>query len=65
VGGGTGFVVSPDGLILTNKHVVFDQSADYTIFTNDGKKYPAKVVARSPIEDIAILKIDQEKRICQ
>ena len=61
IGGGTGFIVSEDGLILTNKHVVFDQAVDYTIFTNDGKNYPAKVLARDPIQDIAILKIDQEK----
>ena len=65
IGGGTGFVVSKDGLILTNKHVVFDQEADYTIFTNDGKNYPAKVLARDPLQDIAILKIDQEKIVDQ
>ena len=58
VGGGSGFIVHPDGLILTNKHVVLDSSADYTVFTNDGKKYPAKVMARDPINDIAVLKID-------
>jgi len=61
IGGGTGFIVSEDGLILTNKHVVFDQAVDYTIFTNDGKNYLAKVLARDPVQDIAILKIDQEK----
>jgi len=61
IGGGTGFIVSEDGLILTNKHVVLDKEADYTIFTNDGKNYPAKVLARDPVQDIAILEIDQEK----
>jgi len=61
IGGGTGFIISKDGLILTNKHVVFDTEADYTIFTNDGKNYPAKVLARDPVQDIAILEIDQEK----
>ena len=61
VGGGTGFIVSEDGMILTNKHVVLDTEADYTVFTNDGKKYPAKVLARDPAQDLAVIKIDQEK----
>ena len=58
VGGGTGFVVSSDGLIATNKHVVLDDEAEYTVLTNDGKKYSAKVVDRDPLQDIAIIKID-------
>jgi len=58
VGSGTGFIVSSDGLILTNKHVVLDEKASYAVLTNDGKKYDAKVLARSPIEDLAILKIE-------
>lgn len=61
VGGGSGFIVSPDGLILTNKHVVSDTAADYTVLTNDGKKYPAKVLAKDPLQDLAIIKIEQEK----
>jgi len=60
VGGGSGFIVSQDGLVLTNKHVVLDQTADYTVFTNDGKSYSAAVLARDPVQDIAILKIDQD-----
>src|SRR4030042_4966369 len=63
VGGGSGFIVSADGMILTNKHVVLDTEAEYTVFTNDGKKYPAKVLARDPVQDLAIIKIDQEKTI--
>jgi serine protease Do len=58
VGGGTGFVVSASsGLILTNKHVVTDQAAEYTVITNDGEKYEAEVLARDPFNDMAILKI--------
>ena len=57
VGGGSGFIISPDGLIVTNKHVVSDEEAEYTVFTNDGQKYPAEVLARDPIQDVAILKI--------
>lgn len=58
VGGGSGFIVSEDGLILTNKHVVNDAKAEYTALTNDGKKYNAKVLARDPLQDLAVLKID-------
>lgn len=59
IGGGSGFIVSSDGLIVTNKHVVSDKNADYTVLMNDGKqKYSAKVLARDPANDIAIIKID-------
>ncbi len=59
VGGGTGVIVSSDGIVLTNKHVVSDKEAEYTVFTNDGKKYPAKVMALDPVQDLAIIKIEQ------
>lgn len=58
VGGGSGFIVHSDGLIVTNKHVVFEPDAKYTVVTSDGKEYPAKVLTRDPINDVAILKID-------
>lgn len=58
IGGGSGFVVSNDGLILTNKHVVSDTAAEYTIIAFDGKKYPAKVLARDPSQDLAIIKVE-------
>jgi S1-C subfamily serine protease len=61
VGGGTGFIVSEDGLVLTNKHVVLDSEAEYTVLTNDGKSYPAKVLAKDPAQDIAVIKIEQDK----
>ena len=58
VGGGSGFIVSSDGFIVTNKHVVSDTEAQYTVFTNDGKKHEAKVVGRDPVLDLAVIKID-------
>lgn len=57
VGAGSGFIVSQDGLILTNKHVVIDKDAEYTVLTNDGEKYYAKVLALDPVQDLAIIKI--------
>lgn len=58
IGGGSGFIVSPDGYILTSQHVVSDPEADYTVILEPTKKYPAKVIARDPISDIAILKLN-------
>ncbi|MBI5071680.1 trypsin-like peptidase domain-containing protein [Candidatus Falkowbacteria bacterium] len=58
IGGGTGFIISSDGLILTNKHVASDAEAEYTVITNDDQKYDAKILATDPILDIAVLKID-------
>ncbi len=59
IGAGTGFIVSSDGLILTNKHVVADPAAEYTVFLNDATKVPARVLARDPAQDLAVLKIDK------
>ncbi len=58
VGAGTGFFVSKDGLIVTNKHVVNDDNAEYSVLTTDGKSYDAKVLSKDPVNDIAIIKID-------
>lgn len=58
VGGGTGFIISADGLILTNKHVVADTEASYTVVTADGKRYDAQVLAIDPFVDIALVKIE-------
>jgi len=58
VGGGTGFIISSDGLILTNRHVVSDSEAEYSVITNDNKRYDAKVLAIDPIIDIAVIKIE-------
>ncbi|MBI1754752.1 trypsin-like peptidase domain-containing protein [Candidatus Azambacteria bacterium] len=60
VSSGTGFVISSDGLILTNKHVVSEEDAEFTVLANDGKKYPAKVLAKDPVQDIAVLKIEKK-----
>ena len=59
ISAGTGFIVSSDGMIVTNKHVVADTAAEYTVFLNDGSKYPAKVLARDPVDDLAIVKIEK------
>ncbi|MEK7648610.1 MAG: trypsin-like peptidase domain-containing protein [Patescibacteria group bacterium] len=58
IGGGSGFIISEDGLIVTNRHVITDDEAEYTVITNDGKEYPAKVLAKDPVNDLALVKID-------
>ena len=59
-GSGTGFLISPDGLILTNKHVVSvgnEKTAEYGIILNSGKHYYAQLIGEDPINDLAVLKI--------
>ena len=60
VGGGTGFIVSADGLVLTNRHVVEDKEAEYTVLTIDGKSFKAEVLAKDLVQDLAIIKIEGE-----
>jgi serine protease Do len=57
---GSGFVVSKDGLIITNKHVVTDETAKYKVVTKDDKEYEVKQISRDPVNDIAILKIEAD-----
>lgn len=57
-GGGTGFIITADGLIATNKHVVEDTRAEYTVLLPDGRSFEAKVAALDPLNDFAILKIE-------
>ncbi|HSX18965.1 MAG TPA: trypsin-like peptidase domain-containing protein, partial [Candidatus Saccharimonadales bacterium] len=55
---GSGFIVSADGLIVTNKHVVADTSLKYKVITKDNKEYDTVQISRDPTNDIAIIKID-------
>lgn len=63
VGGGSGFIVESSGIILTNKHVVSEPDASYTILTNDNERYDAEILARDPLNDVAILRIKPNKRL--
>lgn len=59
-GSGAGFLISPDGLILTNKHVVSagnEKTADYRVILTSGKQYYAQLIGKDPINDLAVLKI--------
>ncbi len=57
VGGGSGFIITQDGLVLTNKHVVDDTAAEYTVITKDGKEYKGEVVTKDPLNDMAFIRM--------
>ena len=61
VGEGSGFFVNSNGTIITNRHVVQGEGLKYTVYTNDGVKRVATILAIDPIYDIALLKIDGSK----
>ncbi len=56
-GQGSGFIVSPDGVILTNAHVVRD-AREVTVKLTDRREFRAKVLGADPKTDVAVLKID-------
>ncbi len=55
---GTGFVVSDKGIIVTNRHVVSDPNAKYTVVTRDAKKLDITKIYRDPTLDLAILQVN-------
>lgn len=55
---GSGFFISQDGIILTNKHIVEDPSLEYAVMTSDGAIFPVTVLSRNSSQDIAVLKAE-------
>ena len=60
ISGGTGFIISSDGLIVTNRHVVADVEAEYEAVMSDGRRLSAKVAAIDAVLDIALLKVEAQ-----
>jgi serine protease Do len=56
-GSGSGFLIEPDGLILTNNHVV-ENAREITVTLKDGRELPAQVKGRDPKTDLAVIKIE-------
>jgi len=63
VGGGSGFIISEDGYIVTNAHVVDLEDAEYTVFLTDERSFDAEVMAVDDVIDIAVLKIESEESL--
>lgn len=61
VAGGSGFLVSADGMIVTNRHVVADDEAQYSVLLADGSSYEVEVLARDAVIDVAILQITNDE----
>lgn len=55
---GTGFILSQDGLVVTNRHVVDDTEAKYRVITKDDKSYEVQKIYRDTTNDLAIIKIE-------
>ena len=60
IGGGSGFVISSEGYVVTCSHVVGDPEAEYAVILDPKHKYPAKILAKDPLVDLAILKINDK-----
>lgn len=58
IGAGSGFLVSTNGYIVTNRHVISDTSASYTVLLSNGKQLPATIIWRDSKHDLAIIKIE-------
>jgi S1-C subfamily serine protease len=59
IGGGSGFFISEDGLVVTNRHVISDTQSEYVVLTQDGRKLSAKVLALDPSLDLGVLRVEQ------
>lgn len=57
VGGGSGFIVNEKGIILTNKHVLAGDGARHTITLSTGESYDGEILAKDPVNDVAIFSI--------
>ncbi len=57
IGGGSGFIVTKEGLVVTNRHVVSEENVDFTVALSDGQEFPAKLVSKDSLNDLAVIQI--------
>lgn len=60
---GTGFLVKPEGIIVTNQHVVSDTTAEYRVITDDGKEHDVVEIVRDDLNDLAVIKIETKEEL--
>lgn len=60
ISAGSGFIVSKEGLIITNRHVISDEEASYTVVMNNGDVLDTKVIGRDTLYDLAVLQIESK-----
>lgn len=58
---GSGFIISEDGLVVTNQHVVGNNPSEVSIYTNDGTSYAATLIGSDELTDLALLRIESEE----
>lgn len=63
VGGGSGFIIDTSGIILTNRHVIEEKDVLYFVSTHDNHTYEAELLAKDPVDDIAILRISPARKL--
>ena len=61
VGTGSGVIISPDGYIITNHHVI-ENSSEVIVTTNDNREYEAEIVGSDEVTDVAVLKINSNEK---
>ncbi len=61
VGTGSGVIISPDGYIITNHHVI-ENSSEVIITTNDNREYKAEIIGSDEVTDVAVLKINSNEK---
>lgn len=58
---GSGFIISEDGLVVTNQHVVGNNPSEVSIFTNNGTSYEATLIGSDELTDLALLRIESDE----
>jgi len=61
VGTGSGVIISPDGYIITNHHVI-ENSSEVIVTTNDNREYEAEIIGSDEVTDVAVLKINSNEK---